>query len=302
MSVDIHTVKVAAIATHSVPISITVLRLLYRWYTGRFWWEDAWAALALLFDIVCLVCTWIQVQIFDPDVVPVVDTVSIWIISVAFSCVVWSARLSVIFSIIRVVNPAPRLRRFAHCVAVAFGVMWIALVAQKVYSCSSHLLCTMGRDVAISQLITDSISDIILVALPFPLLQSVKLSRSARILISCAFSASLFITAATIPFSALLCTDAPVVAAIIVAHIQAALALMICNLLVIVTFAYRVFHKNDDSGDLDRSFVGGGGTAQFTTIILTLQPTIYPHANCEQEGDERLDCDGGRELALAPSA
>ncbi|KAH7906772.1 hypothetical protein BJ138DRAFT_1015655 [Hygrophoropsis aurantiaca] len=263
----------AAIAAHSVAISSTLFRLSYRWYTTRFWWEDAWAALALLLDVLCLICSAIEVPVLDAGPVPLIDEVSIWVISIGLTCVVWSARMSVAFSFIRVAKPAPKLRRFAHCVTLAFALMWMSLAGQKLYVCFHRSRCQMGSDVAISQLVADSVSDSILVALPFALLRGVKLSKNARILILCAFSASILITAVTVVLSALLFLPSPGTTALIVAHVQAALSLLICNLLVIVTFAYRMCHRSDSDGDLDQSYIRSDGpdTAQFTTVILSQQ-------------------------------
>ncbi|KAH7923934.1 hypothetical protein BV22DRAFT_548896 [Leucogyrophana mollusca] len=196
---------------------------------------------------------------------PLITVVSNWMLSVAFTSVLWSARLSVIFSVIRIVNPEPGPQRFARWVAASFGAMWIALASQKLYICYHHA-CLMGRSVAVSQLITDTVSDIILVAMPFHLLRGVKLSRNRRILLSCTFSASFLITAVTIVHSGLLFGTATFVTTI-VAHVKAALSLIVCNLLVIVAFVYRVFHKNGDI-DLDHSFVDSE-PVHFTTIDLT---------------------------------
>ncbi|KAH7906779.1 hypothetical protein BJ138DRAFT_580605 [Hygrophoropsis aurantiaca] len=272
--VGAQTVKAAAITTHSVAISSTLFRLSYRWYTTRFWWEDTWAALALLWSLLCLVCAAVQVPVLDVGPVPLVDHVSVWVVSICLTCIIWSARLSIAFSFIRIAKPAPELRRFAHGVALAFVLMWIILVGQKIYVCSRRA-CQMGSRVAISQLVTDSVSDSILVALPFALLRGVRISRNARILILCAFSASILITAVTIAFSALLFVPSLGMSVLIIAHVQAALSLLICNLLVIFTFAYRMCHRSDNNGDLDHSYAIGDdtGAVQFTTVILSQHMT-----------------------------
>ncbi|KAH7921411.1 hypothetical protein BV22DRAFT_1019406, partial [Leucogyrophana mollusca] len=262
-----------AAVVHSVAIASTVFRLSYRWYRFRFWWEDGWASVALLFDMVCLVCTWIQVPVTNKSAVPLVDIAANWVVSVSFTSVVWAARLSVLFSIIRVANPVPRLRWFAFCIAIAFGIMWLGIVGLKLYVCGRRQ-CMMRSAVAISQLtsgsifvirpkylsqvllvIADAISDTVLVSLPFVLLRGVKVSRNARILISCALSASLLITVITILQSTLLCIPAPTLTTTIVAHVQTALSLMVCNLLVIATCVYRACRKSG-SADLDHSFSG----------------------------------------------
>lgn len=38
------------VVLHSIAILSTVFRLVYRLWTRRFWWEDAWAALAMISD------------------------------------------------------------------------------------------------------------------------------------------------------------------------------------------------------------------------------------------------------------
>ncbi|KAH7922927.1 hypothetical protein BV22DRAFT_624772 [Leucogyrophana mollusca] len=272
--------RVVATIFHSIAISCTVFRLSYRWYTFRFWWEDAWAALALLSDILCLTCTWMQQQVVASNHMPLIDTVSNWLVSIAFTCVVWSARMSVVFSIIRVANPPPTRRRCTLCVAAFFGVMWCGLLLQKIHICSRYA-CIMNRNVAIAQL-SNSVSDILLVAMPIHLLRDVKLSSNRRILIACAFSASLLITVVTILHSALLFGPTTPVTAII-AHVKAALSLIVCNLLVLATFSYRLWHRSG-GGDLDGSF-DDTEAIQFTSVDLT-QLTSHP---CSAAGGNDIE-------------
>ncbi|KAH7914270.1 hypothetical protein BJ138DRAFT_1144220 [Hygrophoropsis aurantiaca] len=259
---------------HSVAILCTVFRLLYRWYTFRFWWEDAWAALALVCDITCLVCLWVQMTtaaFVDGYGLPpsgsdakLIALIASWIQSISFTCVLWAARMSVMFAIIRVSNPAPEPRRLAICILVFFGLMWLGLLGQKIYICDLEG-CVMKQSLAIAQLITDTISDAILVVMPWRLLRDIKLSDNRRILISCAFSASLLITVVTILHSVLLFGN-PSTVTVAIAHIKAAISLIVCNLLVIVTFVYRAFRKFGGV-DLDHSFVGSEPLV-FTSIDL----------------------------------
>jgi hypothetical protein len=51
--------KVAGVVPHCIAILCTIFRLIYRIWTCRFWWEDAWAAFALILDgIVSLYGYW----------------------------------------------------------------------------------------------------------------------------------------------------------------------------------------------------------------------------------------------------
>lgn len=42
--------KVVGAVSHSIAILCTIFRLVYRVWTHYFWWEDVWAAFALIAD------------------------------------------------------------------------------------------------------------------------------------------------------------------------------------------------------------------------------------------------------------
>ena len=71
--------KVVGVISHSIAILSTVFRLVYRGWTRNFWWEDGWAAFALISDgrvplralfltfskpanslVFCLACIWVD--------------------------------------------------------------------------------------------------------------------------------------------------------------------------------------------------------------------------------------------------
>ncbi|KAG2078966.1 hypothetical protein BDR04DRAFT_1040729 [Suillus decipiens] len=247
---------VVASVSHSIAILCTIARLFYRAWMCRFWWEDAWAAVALTADVLCLACLWL-----DP-------WLRSWILSVTFASVPWAARMSIIFSVIRITNYSGCKihKQITYLIAVSFACMWAALIAQKLSMCELHS-CIMPLSVAFSQLITDVIADISLVAAPLYLWKNVGLSRSRQILVQSAFSASLLITTITIPDSIYLSTG-HIAAALILAYVKAALSLFICNLLVIVTYLYRICSK--ETVDLDQSFTSN---QVFTSVIQMQVPS-----------------------------
>ncbi|OJA10984.1 hypothetical protein AZE42_09308 [Rhizopogon vesiculosus] len=237
------------VVSHSIAILSTIFRLVYQTWTRRFWWEDAWAALALFSDVVCLACIWIDVSISGESSFAFQDrymfiSVQARILVVTFTSVLWAARMSIIFSIIRITrHSVSKVQRQAtYLIAVSFACMW-----------------AMGQFVALSQLITDVIADASLVVVPLHLWKNVGLTRGRKFLVLSIFSSSLLITVVTIPHSITIFRTHSA-AKIIFAHIKAALSLFICNLLVIVTFAYRVC-----SEEVDQSFVSRG---LFTSIVM----------------------------------
>ncbi|KAN0082749.1 hypothetical protein V8E55_008544, partial [Tylopilus felleus] len=250
-------------------------RSFYRWYISRFWWEDVWATFALLLDIVCFINIWMP---RSPDAsrhqpVSVFKAVSAirWMDAMTLTSGLWAARMSMITTIIRITNPHVQFRRSAYAAAVAFCIMWVAILIQKLYLCLA-LACTMKQDVASSQLVTDVISDALLMALPLYFLRGVKMENSQRILLVSSFASSICITIISITHSVFLFLPYTVTS-LVLAHVKTALALIICNLLVIVTFAYRLCRRND----LDLNPMKSGGI-QFSSIIGNLSAKSIHHS------------------------
>ncbi|EIW77016.1 hypothetical protein CONPUDRAFT_92331 [Coniophora puteana RWD-64-598 SS2] len=229
--------KILTSVFHGVAISCTLLRLAHRLRILALWWEDLYAGVALIFDVLCLACVWLEEPSAGPNR-PLQTVVVSYLITSGFTSVVWTARLSILWSAVRVSDPGRRTRLVCQAIGLCFWVMWIALVTQKFIICHQNG-CVMGESVAISQLVTDSISDIALVVLPIWLLREVKLCARRRVMVLCAFSASLSITVVTIAHSIILFGD-PTHAATLVANIKTALSLVVCNLLVIVAFIYKL--------------------------------------------------------------
>ncbi|KAG1727877.1 hypothetical protein EDB19DRAFT_1748656 [Suillus lakei] len=162
--------------------------------------------------------------------------------------------MSVIFSIIRIANHSglKMHKQITYLIAVSFACMWAALLTHRLTLCAFYS-CRMGKSVALSLLITDVVADI---SLAF---------AGQKILILSAFSASLLITAITIPHSIVL--------------LRTALSLVICNLLVIVTFVYRVYWK--ETFDFDQPVTSCGvftsGTIETDAMKAKMEDTRIVH-------------------------
>ncbi|KAF8549755.1 hypothetical protein OG21DRAFT_560838 [Imleria badia] len=234
------TVQIPATLVHGVAILTTIFRLIYRWYLSRISWEDGWATLALICDAACLASVWIKVAPVTPHTGSQINIKSNWLFSLTITAIVWFARISILSSIVRIANPTPRLRLAAYCIGAMFLAMEAGLLAQKIFFCVEDFCKISYADsVPIAQLVTDIISDIILVAVPIRFLRDARLHRNHRILIISTFAASILISGVTILHSVLLFQDSTDTT-LIIGHIKAALALFVCNALVLVTFVYRL--------------------------------------------------------------
>ncbi|KZP25344.1 hypothetical protein FIBSPDRAFT_783324 [Athelia psychrophila] len=247
-----------AVITTFVGLAIifTVFRLVYRFRIRRFWWDDAWASVALIFQFMLVVAFWIRTDV--PGVGPLNQSkhnriIAYWILTNGFTCVLWSARLSMLYSIIRITPPMMRLRRVAYCCGILFVAMWAGLLAQKLYICISDLSwqlkpapqCHLGQSVAILELVTDFSSDAILIVLPLRLLWGVNLPRHMRKLLFSIFSASCLVTIVSTIHATFLLGPAGLLEGL-TANVEASVSLIVANLAVIVTHVYRLLRNGED--------------------------------------------------------
>ncbi|KAG2068592.1 hypothetical protein BDR04DRAFT_767766 [Suillus decipiens] len=204
------------------------------------------------------------------------------VLPLALTSVWWAARMSLIFCIIRIANHSGcKIQKWiTYLIAVSFACMWTGVLIQKVNLCRFHA-CHIAEPVALSQLITDVIADFSLVAAPLQFWKNVGLSHSRKILVMSSFGASILITVITIPHSVVLILfSSETVTILIIAHVKAAVSLIVCNLFVIVIFAYRVLLT--ETCDLEQSFTS---PEMFSTVIMTQFP-ISTHTRTSFHGQE----------------
>ncbi|KIJ69178.1 hypothetical protein HYDPIDRAFT_80055, partial [Hydnomerulius pinastri MD-312] len=258
---------------HLLAILTTVWRLLYRVKKHSWWWEDAWATIALAGDIASLISVWIVTAPPGPGVSDELRIVASWTVIVSFTICLWSARLSIICSVIRLSPRESKLRKVALVAAAGFGIMFLSLLFQKVYYCAhdtwwyslEQINCHLGTAVSIPQLATDVTSDIILVALPVHLMREVNVPRDRRILVLSVFSSSILISLISAAHFVFM-IEPNKYFQILTAQLEISLSVVVCDLLVIVTCAYRILRRRDL--DLDQGHAAGRSrTVYFTTVI-----------------------------------
>ncbi|KAH7924088.1 hypothetical protein BV22DRAFT_1166654, partial [Leucogyrophana mollusca] len=179
-------------------IVLAFFRLYHRLAIRRFWWDDTWAAVALLCGINCVVCNLLTTFATDREAL-----IAYWIYNFSFTGVIWAVRMSILFSITRLIHPSKTSRQIAFSVSALFVLLASGLVAWKIYNCAYDLSwekvhfagCPFPSPMAIYQLSTDVISDSILVALPLNMLWNIKLpQKRQRKMILSIFSTSIVIS------------------------------------------------------------------------------------------------------------
>lgn len=286
MSGILHTyvvgLRVSVTIVHTCTIVLTSWRLWYKITQQRWWWEDVWAATALAAVIISGVSVWIfsgTPMDSEPWDGPVI---AYWLIMINFTIGLWSSRLSMMCSIVRL-SPPTRIRTVACCAAAAFGAIAIALLIHKCWFCARNhdweeiapLSCSLASSVGITQVIADFLSDITLVVLPAQILHQVKLPRNQRILFLSVFSGSLMTTLLSIVHVVFFIQVDPILK-ILTAQLEMAFSVIVCNLLPIVTCLYKVLR----SRDLDLSHRRYPTDSMFLTTIVDI-PSSDSHATEE---------------------
>ncbi|KAG1778476.1 hypothetical protein EV702DRAFT_154588 [Suillus placidus] len=274
--------RVSVTIVHTCTIVLTSWRLWYKIIQQRWWWEDVWAATALAAVITSGVSVWIfsgtpmDSKPWDGPII------AYWLIMISFTIGLWSSRLSMMCSIVRL-SPPTRIRTVACCSAAAFGAIAIALLIHKCWFCARNhdweeiapLSCSLASSVGITQVIADFLSDMTLVVLPAQILHQVKLPRNQRILFLSVFSGSLMTTLLSIVHVVFFIQADPILK-ILTAQLEMAFSVIVCDLLPIVTCLYKVLR----SRDLDLSHRRYPTESMFLTTFVDI-PSSDSHATAE---------------------
>ncbi|KAE9403388.1 hypothetical protein BT96DRAFT_489594 [Gymnopus androsaceus JB14] len=238
----------------------TIARMWVRYRKQRLWWDDGWAVLTMLLSILLDILLLLEGS--DPiiSISPHIQIVNYWLILISFTVAVWCARISLMFSIIRLIPPFFTLRRISEWAAVSFSLACLGILAPKIYTCASdrswynmqNPRCMLGPNIGIGELTTDLVADITLVAIPIRLLGHVNLSKEKRRMLIIIFGASLLTSTASVVHAVFLMpVDSPYNHFIvgITGEVEVGIALTVANLGVLTSFLYRIMGKRD--GDID---------------------------------------------------
>ncbi|KAF5319028.1 hypothetical protein D9611_012720 [Ephemerocybe angulata] len=158
----------------------------------------------------------------------------------AFYIIVWTSRFSILFSVIRI-DPSKFRKRALLSGAFMFFVVCAFLIAQLYWTCEPQHAwkkwrvpqCTLSKQVAITQLVFDTVADLVVLIVPLQLLVVLqdKWLRSRLMMI---FSTCMITTVVSLVHAiAILTLKGPAI--VIVALVESSISLIVCNLPVIAT-------------------------------------------------------------------
>ncbi|TFY57844.1 hypothetical protein EVJ58_g6778 [Rhodofomes roseus] len=211
-------------------ICLTIFRLWERGSNRRLWWDDAWAAFTMVGVLIVMVMfeLFLQEHIENPNKYPQHLKIAIYYLCAeGFYVVVWSSRMTILFTIMRVATMR-KFRLLLRGVAIVFAMIFVILFAQ----------CELGDDVAVAQITTDIIADAFLIIAPVRLVWGVKLSWTQKMRIIAIFSSSFITTAVSLYHASTVLRGGGLPEAL-GAVIEPSVTLIVANLNVVVAFIFR---------------------------------------------------------------
>lgn len=255
-------------------ITLTVFRVSFRVHIKRFWWEDAWAAVAGLCGTAHLINSWVHLLSQGTTCI-----VSFWLTTLMSTCINWSARMSILFAIARVARHTQRLYHLSIGFAILFTLAWGGVIAQKarhvrLSSDWYQLPCPSCRGnhlMAACQLVAKSVADTIMLVFSFRLFWNVNLPPRQRRMILAIFSSNIIMIMFSL-FRAIAHFLVATWVEMVAVNLEVSSSLIVCNLLVVVTYAYRVLNRlpaDPEDDDYSGPITSVPTSQRLTTIGLS---------------------------------
>lgn len=263
---------------------VTLVRLIvFRFVRQRqWWWDDFFAFLGLLCLATFVPSAFLMGE--GPNIPRQLRIAAFYMVGGLFYSTIWCARLSIIFTVIRIA-PRPSQVRVLLGVAFFFFLQWAFLVAQMFWVCErkdpewknrAYAQCVLGEAVGITQVATETISDTILVIAPLWILRGVRVTSGLRIRLIAIFSCSMMTTMVGV-VHAVLVLKMPGALEAIMGAVENCVALSVCNLPVLIpAIAARERERNE------------GGTFSFgreTTYLSTIN-TLNMHIEPDESHED----------------
>ncbi|KAF5379013.1 hypothetical protein D9615_006052 [Tricholomella constricta] len=251
-------------------IAITIYRLWIR--RGRYWADDAWALCSAVAQLVLFSGAFVRISNSSRKNVMIA---AYYLMAAAFYSVIWFARLSILFSIIRI-DPSASRRRRLLIVASCFLILYVVLICQLFWVCEpvprwkekATPQCPLPSQVIILQLVTDILADTILIVAPLKLIRNLSDQRLRRRL-TIIFSTCLVTTIVSLVHAAFLFVR-PDYKVVIAAIVEVCVSLIVCNIPVVVTSLLQ-FRR-----EVRRNATGGPSNLHFASFRTNMGETVVP--------------------------
>ncbi|KAL1742636.1 hypothetical protein HDZ31DRAFT_83989 [Schizophyllum fasciatum] len=247
-----------AITLYTIAAAVTVCRLLIRVRDRKWGIDDFWALLAMITGGLMLTGALIIITP-TPSMTQLTKVAGYYLCACGFYSCIWCCRFSILCTISRI---APQSWTLALRIMFAsFAAMWVFLMIQALVHCESdpswHSTgqCALGQPVAIAQLITDIIADLMLGLAPIRLLWQSHLTKAQRMRLIVVFAACLLTTLVSLAHAYCIISGRAF-DEIYAAMFELSVSIIVCSLSVIVGFFSRKGRHATNTTSNDRH----GGT------------------------------------------
>ncbi|KAJ8080211.1 hypothetical protein PM082_017041 [Marasmius tenuissimus] len=285
--------RAGATVLHVTALVTTTYRLVHRARIQRFSWDDGFALMAFLLGTLELLCLWLVVVMGNkyPFGSPTFNNVQsglFWTVTISFTFLVSFTRISLWLSIRRILAPR-KLRNTYVALAIVTFVSAVALAAIKASMCAYStetrtrdypIICAASarKFVVVFQSIIDIALSLLLIAMPIHALRSMDLPRAKRNLLIMVFTGSIgTLIAALVHNVYVLRRNFRM--NFFTTHYQAAIALIVCNIHVVIPRIYVIFTRRNDNDYVSTAAststtgrprtTGTGPSNDTTTLMLT---------------------------------
>ncbi|KAJ8088805.1 hypothetical protein PM082_014051 [Marasmius tenuissimus] len=235
----------------TLAIFSTTFRLARRIRIKRLSWDDGWAVLASLVAIGHLVMSWVIWKLVEntkpasgESLEPQLEDLFAVGLNIA---TIWSSRISLSLSIVRILPPS-RLRTLTivfsvACFAVGSAILTYHLVVLYFLRARTQWPTQKRWMIAGPHVIADLLASLLLVAVPLYALRKMKsLPTEERRILLILFSSTLVVLA--LGCATMICAIVgSEIVLLCAAHIQAIIALLACNSLVLVTVLFTLLSR-----------------------------------------------------------
>ncbi|KAF4621466.1 hypothetical protein D9613_001226 [Agrocybe pediades] len=243
--------KVSMTVLHVVSILSTYLRIACRRKDRRLWWDDYAAIPPACINIINVVVLWLRLRYGQqPKQYRILYS---YLSSFCFSSIIWWSRISLALAVVRITPVFSRARGVSLWMTGAFIIIWLSLLTTMITRCvtstdwqkspSTVLICGPGYWVTVASLSCDVIGDIFLVTIPLYQLWSINLPSEDRLRVRLVFSTSLFTLISAVglcifSYGGVAKGPGRLIVWLMVCHIEEAVSLIVCNLLVLVCWLH----------------------------------------------------------------
>ncbi|KAJ7089746.1 hypothetical protein B0H15DRAFT_270113 [Mycena belliarum] len=254
---------VTSVVCSSVAILTTIYRLFIR--RARLWTDDGCAIFSTCILLLQVASTFMHA---NSGMKSSTRIATYYMIVITFYAIIWSARLSILFSILRI-DPSGLRRRFLLGVALVFFGALLILIAQLFWVCERKPewkdavtpQCPLSRQVIIFQLVSDVISDSTLIIVPLQLLWHLE-DKGLRRRLCIIFSTCIVTTIVSFVHVAMILTGGGA-KVLVTAVVEDCISLIVCNIPIVVTAGLRRCQNDMHQYPTSSSFL------RFDTYIRT---------------------------------